>query len=106
MADRQTHRFQFVRCYMPDGSPFVVLTEVYLNAAGEVWSVLPVPATFIGADECELRQQLEAALADCAAHPAIDLDTFVAAAPPPDLEDEIEQNVWLESFDTTNLRKN
>ena len=98
MTDRKTQRFQIVRCYDPEGNPFYVLGEVYLNDAGEIWSALPVPVTFFAPTEGDLISELEEALAEARAFPAFDSRSGAYGNPPADLIDDIrrEQLEFLE----------
>jgi hypothetical protein len=83
-------RYQFIRCYAPDGSAFVVLGEVYVNEHGEIWNVCPVPVNFAAATEGDLVAELEKALADCRAHPVFDSQSELGD-PPADLIDDIRR---------------
>ena len=85
-----TERYQFVRCYTPDGDSFVVVAEVFVNENGEVWNVMPTPVTFVGASESDVIAEMEEAIASCRAHPIFD-SRGALGAPPQDLIDDIRR---------------
>lgn len=101
---KPSNRYQLIQVYGPDDQAFIVLGEVYLNDAGDVWAVLPEPVTFMALTEGDVVAEMEKAFAECRAHPVFDTKTL-PAPPPSNLADAIDHAITLELFQPTSATK-